>query len=126
MRDTAGYRLVPLGEAIGAGNIDSGPARAEPGYGVSVVPLQYVSAATLIKLLDSFATKPGMVRADTARNMLLIQGSGAERRAAIETILSFDADGCGASPWRSTRYATARQNRSSQNSKRSWIPARVA
>jgi general secretion pathway protein D len=92
VRETAGYRIVPLGEAIGSGNVDNDPARAEPGYGISVVPLQYVSAQTLIKLLDSFATKPGTVRPDAARNMLLIQGSGAERRAAIETVLSFDAE----------------------------------
>jgi general secretion pathway protein D len=92
VRETAGFRLVPLGEAVGAGNVDNDPARAEPGYGVSVVPLQYVSAQTLIKLLDSFATRPGTVRADVARNMLLIQGSGAERRTAIETVLSFDAE----------------------------------
>jgi general secretion pathway protein D len=92
VRETTGYRLIPLGEAAGAGNVDGDPARAEPGYGVSVVPLQYVSAQTLIKLLDSFATRPGSVRADTARNMLLIQGSGAERRTAIETVLSFDAE----------------------------------
>lgn len=92
VRDTAGYRLVPLADAAGGGNIDAEPARAEPGYGISVVPLHYVSAQTLIKLLDTFATKAGMVRADPARNMLLIQGSGAERRTAIETILSFDAE----------------------------------
>lgn len=92
VRETAGYRLVPLGDATGSGNIDADAARVEPGYGISVVPLQYVSAQTLIKLLDSFATKPGMVRADVTRNMLLIQGSGAERRTAIETILSFDAE----------------------------------
>jgi len=92
VREAAGYRLVPLGDATGSGNIDAEAARTEPGYGISVVPLQYVSAQTLIKLLDSFATKPGMVRADATRNMLLIQGSGAERRTAIETILSFDAE----------------------------------
>jgi general secretion pathway protein D len=92
VRDAAGYRLVPLADAVGAGNIDAQSALAEPGYGISVVPLHYVSAQTLIKLLDTFATRPGMVRADPARNMLLIQGSGAERRTAIETILSFDAE----------------------------------
>ena len=92
MRDAVGYRIVPLGEAIGSGNVDRNPANAEPGYGISVVPLQHVSAATLIKLLDSFATKPGAVRADSGRNMLLIQGTGPERQAAIETVLSFDAE----------------------------------
>ncbi len=92
VKDVQGYRLIPLGDAIGSGNLDTGEARAEPGYGVSVVPLKYVSANTLIKLIDSFATKPGTVRADPARNLLLIQGTGAERRAAIETILGFDVD----------------------------------
>ena len=92
VKETAGYRIVPLGDAVGSGNVDQDPGRAEPGYGISVVPLQYVSAPTLIKLLDSFATKPGAIRADAARNMLLIQGSGAERRTAIETVLSFDAE----------------------------------
>ena len=92
VKDVQGYRLIPLGDAVGAGNLDAAEAQAEPGYGVSVVPLRYVSASTLIKLLDSFATKPGTVRADTTRNMLLVQGSGAERRTAIETILGFDVD----------------------------------
>jgi general secretion pathway protein D len=92
VKDVQGYRLIPLGDAVGAGNLDTAEARAEPGYGVSVVPLRYVSASTLIKLLDSFATKPGTVRADTTRNLLLIQGSGAERKAAIDTVLGFDVD----------------------------------
>jgi general secretion pathway protein D len=92
MRDPAGYRLLPLGEAIGAGSIDRDAASAEAGYGISVVPLRYVSAATLIKLLDNFAMRAGAVRADSARNMLLIQGTGPERQTAIETVLSFDAD----------------------------------
>jgi general secretion pathway protein D len=92
VRDTAGYRLVPLGDAAGAGSVDTNTSRPEPGYGISVVPLQYVSAQTLLKLLDSFALKPGTVRADPGRNMLLVQGSGAERRTAVEAALSFDAD----------------------------------
>jgi general secretion pathway protein D len=92
MHDTSGYRLTPLGDAIGGGRVDSAAANPEPGYGVSVVPLQYVSAQTLLKLMDSFATKAGAVRADTTRNLLLIQGTGAERRTAVDTALSFDMD----------------------------------
>src|ERR1700704_791676 len=92
VRDTSGYRLTPLGDAVGTGRVDAAASSPEPGYGVSVVPLQYVSAQTLLKLMDSFATKAGMVRADTARNLLLIQGSGAERRTAVDTALSFDLD----------------------------------
>ncbi|MGJ4949943.1 type II secretion system secretin GspD [Bradyrhizobium sp. HKCCYLS20291] len=91
VRDNSGYRLIPLGDAVGAGNVDRGSS-TEPGYGISVLPLQYVSASTLLKLLDSFALKPGTVRADPGRNVLLIQGTGAERRTAIDAALSFDAD----------------------------------
>ena len=98
-RGAGGYRLVPASEAVGVGNLDrsrvSSRAAAEavePGYGITVVPLHYVSSATVIKILDSFATRPGMVRADAGRNLLIIQGSGDERRAAVETILSFDTD----------------------------------
>jgi general secretion pathway protein D len=92
LHDTAGYRLTPLGDAVGAGRIDAASANPEPGFGVSVVPLQYVSAQTLLKLMDSFATKAGTVRADVSRNLLLIQGTGAERRTAVDTALSFDVD----------------------------------
>jgi general secretion pathway protein D len=92
VRDTAGYRLTPVGDAVGAGHVDATPNNPEPGYGVSVVPLQYVSAQTLLKLMDSFATKPGVVRADSTRNLLLIQGTGPERRTAVETAMSFDVD----------------------------------
>src|SRR5215469_461349 len=42
--------------------------------------------------MDSFATRAGTVRADGARNLLLIQGTGAERRTAVDTALSFDVD----------------------------------
>jgi general secretion pathway protein D len=92
VRDTAGYRLTPLGDAVGSGRVDEAASNPEPGYGVSVVPLQYVSAQTVLKLMDSFATKAGMVRADATRNILLIQGTGAERRTAVDTALSFDVD----------------------------------
>ena len=92
VRDTAGYRLTPVGDAIGSGPIDAAASSPEPGFGVSVVPLQYVSAQTVLKLIDSFATKAGMVRADATRNILLIQGTGAERRTAVDTALSFDVD----------------------------------
>ena len=91
VRDNATYRLMPQADAVGAGATDTAE-RMEPGYGVSVVPLQYVSAQTVIKLVDSFATKPGMVRADAGRNLVLIQGSGSERRNAADLVLSFDAD----------------------------------
>ncbi len=91
-RDAAGYHLIPLGDAAASGGVETAGSNQEAGYGITVVPLQYVSAQTLLKLLDSFALKPGTVRADPRRNMLLIQGTGVERRTAVDAALSFDAD----------------------------------
>jgi len=91
VRDRTGYRLMPAGDAIGSGTMDR-LATAEPGYGITVIPLRYVSAQTIIKLVDGFASKPGQMRADAARNILILQGSGAERRNALEIAASFDVD----------------------------------
>ena len=91
VRDDTGYRLMPQADAVGTGAADASD-RMTPGYGISVVPLQYASAQTILKLVDSFAVKPGMIRADTNRNVILIQGSGSERRNAVDLVLSFDAD----------------------------------
>ena len=92
IRDPTGYRLVPANEAVGSGNLDRSKAGLEPGYGITVVPLRYVAAPTLIKLLDNFATKANAVRADAGRNILVVQGNSVERRAAVEIALSFDTD----------------------------------
>jgi general secretion pathway protein D len=91
VHDAQGYRLIPTTEAVAGGGADwaSNPSA---GYGISVIPLQFVSAQTLIKLLDNYAAKPGMVRAEPSRNLIIIQGNSADRRAAIDTVLSFDAD----------------------------------
>lgn len=91
VRDDTGYRLMPQSDAVGVGMADAAD-RMTPGYGITVVPLQYVSAQTVMKLADSFATKQGMIRADTSRNLILIQGTGSERRNAVDLVLSFDAD----------------------------------
>ena len=59
---------------------------------MTVVPLQHVSVQTISKLLDSFATKPGAIRADPTKNLMFVIGNGLERRTAVDTILSFDED----------------------------------
>ncbi|SHH65589.1 type II secretion system secretin GspD [Bradyrhizobium erythrophlei] len=90
VRDRTGYRLLPANEA-GPGGIDRA-ASAEPGQGISVVPLRYVSAQTVFKLLDAFGVKATTLRPDNGRNTLIVTGSGSDRASAIDTILSFDAD----------------------------------
>lgn len=91
VKDKAGYRIMPAPDAVGFGGVDR-ETSTQPGYGISVVPLRYVSAQTVFKLLDTFGVKPTSIRADQGRNLILVQGTGPERSAAIDTILNFDAD----------------------------------
>ena len=94
LHDVAGYHIVPTDEAIGNGRTDraaDGHA-LEPGYGITVIPLQHVSVQTIMKLLEGFAAKAGAIRADPATNLIVVVGNSVERRAAVDTVLSFDAD----------------------------------
>lgn len=87
------YKVVPQGEALGNGVVERrSTPNSEPGYGITVMPLRYVSAPVVLKALDSFAIKPGMARVDPARNLLLIQGASTERISAIEAALALDVD----------------------------------
>ncbi|PHP65594.1 type II secretion system protein GspD [Zhengella mangrovi] len=92
-KDALGYKIVPLSTATLSASVDSGGRRSvSPGYGVSVVPLYHVSADSIIPLIDNFITRQGLVKVDKDRNALMFQGTSAERRAAIEAVLSFDQE----------------------------------
>jgi general secretion pathway protein D len=93
LRDGAGYRIAPIGDG-GVGPLDrsGGANAAEPGYGLTVIPLQYISGATLAKLLEGFAARPGAIRTDASGKILLVVGTGSERQSALDTVRSFDVD----------------------------------
>lgn len=91
VREARGYRLVPAADAVGTGAVSDAQGR-DAGYGISVFPLQHVSAQTIAKFLENFAARPGMVRADRARNLIVVQGNSVDRRALIDAVTSFDAD----------------------------------
>ena len=75
--------------AIGA--TDS--ANAEPGYGMTVIPLRYVSGDHAIETARGIC---GAVRARSERTqadeLLIVMGIGSERQVAVDTVRSFDVD----------------------------------
>ena len=91
VRNASGYRVGPANEG-GVGAVDEGKESAEPGFGLTVIPLQYVSGTTLSKLLEGFATRPGAIRTDPSGKLLIVVGTGSERQSAVETVRSFDVD----------------------------------
>jgi general secretion pathway protein D len=90
LREAGVYRIAPTGDGS-VGALDSG-AEAQAGYGVSAIPLHYVSGPNIARLLEGFSARPGTIRSDPSGTLLLVTGTGAERQQAIDTVRSFDVD----------------------------------
>jgi general secretion pathway protein D len=83
-------KIVPITDAGSAGSVSAGAG--EPGFGVSLVPLRYTSAATVAKTAENFLSRPGSIRTVPSRNVLLIQGTTAERQATLDLVETFDVE----------------------------------
>jgi len=66
--------------------------RLPRGYQVRIVPLAFISADEMNKILEPFTSGGNIVRVDTPRNLLILAGSGPELARLIETIRVFDVD----------------------------------
>ncbi|HWA90952.1 MAG TPA: type II secretion system secretin GspD [Rhizomicrobium sp.] len=89
------YKVLPLADAPRVARIaQAGPRKgtADIGYGIDIVPVRYVGAAEMQKLLEPLAPTAGIVHADTARNVLIIEGTAEERQTLRDDIALFDAD----------------------------------
>ncbi len=90
--DEAGrYLISPAGEALSGGQVRLKSASA-PGLGITIMPLDHVSATNMMSLLENTISRPGALRADTARNLIFITGTARERENALSAISAFDVD----------------------------------
>lgn len=87
------WTVLPIAQAL-PGNLTPriGPADAARGYEVRVVPLQFISATEMEKLLKPYAKPGAVVLADNARSMLVLAGNAAELRTYLDTVEIFDVD----------------------------------
>ena len=74
--------------------IVSGLAGADSlaGAGLVVVPLRYISALEMQKMLTPILPPGTLVRADTTRNLLLLSGAGPSIGDLLSTVRSFDVN----------------------------------
>ncbi len=89
------YHVVPRGQAARAPltpQLGDTEAPLPQGYALRVVPLRFVSAAEMALILEPFAPPGSVIRADTARNLLLFAGSVDELASLSETVRIFDVD----------------------------------
>lgn len=63
-----------------------------PGYQLRVVPLRYVSAKDMQKVVEPLMPPKSVVRVDEIRNLMLLAGSSEELDSVLETIRLFDVD----------------------------------
>ena len=68
------------------------PGQNSPGFGIYIVPLQYVGVADMEKILQPFAPDSGVLRVDASRNMLLLAGTTQEISTMLNVIATFDVD----------------------------------
>ena len=87
------YAVLPADQAV-AGNLSprtggTGDAR---GFELRAVPLQFVSAMEMEKLLKPYVRTGAIVQVDQARNLVVLSGSRSELDNYLRTIRIFDVD----------------------------------
>jgi len=86
------YHVVPMRDASKRVATLRVPGQGAPGFGIYVVPLQFVSAEEMEKTLKPFAPDGGIVRVDEARNLLLLAGTSQEITTVLNIVKTFDVD----------------------------------
>jgi len=87
------YNIVPADQAV-AGNVaprTGSPATAR-GFESRVVPLKYISASEMEKVLKPYARPNAIVHVDNARNLITIAGTRSELENYLRTVEIFDVD----------------------------------
>lgn len=89
------YRVVPIDRALSSGpaaEVRPVPDAGRKGFGVRVVPLEYVSATQIVKLMAPFAPPGGSIQVDPNRNLLLLAGSPEQIATLTDLVSIFDVD----------------------------------
>ncbi len=88
------YSIVPADQALGTGVVTprTGSPQSARGFESRVVPLRYISATEMEKLLKPYARPNAIVTVDAGRNLLTIAGTRAELESYLRTIQIFDVD----------------------------------
>lgn len=88
------YSIVPADQALATGVVAprSNPPASARGFESRVVPLRYISATEMEKLLKPYARPGAIVTVDPGRNVMTLAGSRAELESYLRTVEVFDVD----------------------------------
>ena len=87
------YNIIPADQAL-AGSVAprTGPASNARGYEVRVVPLRFISASEMKKVLEPYARPNAIVNVDGTRNVITLAGTRSELENYLRTVEIFDVD----------------------------------
>jgi general secretion pathway protein D len=88
------YKVVPRAAARSGAALDVGTRRsaALTGFGYQIVPLKYITAPEMEKILRSTAPEDSVVHVDKTRNVLVLAGTQSDLNAMLQVVESFDLD----------------------------------
>jgi len=86
------YKIVLSTDAPREVSSSASTGSAEAGYGTQIIPLRFVAAAEMMRLLEPMQPAQAIVHADAGRNMIIVQGTQQERQAIVDEIALFDVD----------------------------------
>ncbi len=95
-RDPRGTYHVGTPEALKG--IVAAPVLAEPGkplppgYGTIIIPLEYLGAGEMAKILQPMVASDAIVRVDNLRNVLIMRGTRAEAEGWLDLVKTFDVN----------------------------------
>ncbi len=92
VRDGGVYRILPAAGAIQQGGLAPRLSGGRVGYGVRIVPLRYISAIEMQTIIAPFLPEGGVLKADVARNLLILAGTPQELTSVQSTIDTFDVN----------------------------------
>ncbi|WP_312835678.1 type II secretion system secretin GspD [Comamonas sp.] len=96
VRDARGTYQVGKPEVlrslVGNVRIAGAPGSMAPGYGVIVVPLQYIGATEMSNILKPIIPAEALIKVDTVRNVLIMQGTRTQSEGWMEMVKTFDVD----------------------------------
>ncbi len=89
------YNIVPreiAAQGLVAPQLGDSSVPLPTGYGVQIVPLEYISATEMQKLLEPFSSPGSILRVDAQRNLIVLAGASEELNQLLATIEVFDVD----------------------------------
>ncbi|MEJ2694753.1 MAG: type II secretion system secretin GspD, partial [Candidatus Thiodiazotropha sp.] len=95
VRNGSLYKIVPQAELKDISltpSVGKSIGKIAGGQGVQIVPLKYISAKEMKKILETFSTSNEKIHADSGRNLLILSGSYQKINNLMRTVEMFDVD----------------------------------